>query len=77
MLPIRAVDAIGRLFKSDQVLMRPDRERRAAYEARVAADVRRLPSSGAADTAAPSELHAADEATELRSEAAARAAGIT
>jgi short-subunit dehydrogenase len=41
-LPTRVTDMIGRLMKSDQVLMRPDRERRAAYEARVAADVQRV-----------------------------------
>jgi NADP-dependent 3-hydroxy acid dehydrogenase YdfG len=50
MLPIRAVEAIGRLFKSDQVLTHPDRERRAAYEARVAADVRRVPSTPTEET---------------------------
>jgi hypothetical protein len=44
MLPVRVSDALGRLFKSDQVLMRPDRQRRAAYEARVADDVQRVPS---------------------------------
>lgn len=41
LLPIRVVDAIGRLMKSDQVLMAPDRGLRAAYEARVAAGVTR------------------------------------
>ena len=76
-LPIRAVDAIGRLFKSDQVLMRPDRERRAAYEARVAADVKRVPSAGAGNGGTPSETHAADEVTEPDSEAAAGAAPIS
>jgi NAD(P)-dependent dehydrogenase (short-subunit alcohol dehydrogenase family) len=63
MLPIRAVDAIGRLFKSDQVLTRPDHERRAAYEARVAADVQRVPSAGVgAGAGQPLEPQAADEA---------------
>ena len=46
-LPIRVVDAIGRLLKSDQVLMQPNRERRAAYEARVAAGVQHVPSAPA------------------------------
>ena len=50
MLPIRAMDAIGRLLKSDQVLMQPDRQRRAAYEARVAADVQRVPSAPEQET---------------------------
>lgn len=44
-LPARALDAITRILKSDQVLMRPDRELRAAYEARVAAGLRRVPSA--------------------------------
>jgi NAD(P)-dependent dehydrogenase (short-subunit alcohol dehydrogenase family) len=77
MLPIRAVDAIGRLFKSDQVLTRPDRVQRAAYEARVAADVRRVPSAGAGNSARqPLEPHASDEAIAPASEAATRTAGI-
>ncbi|HZO77207.1 MAG TPA: SDR family oxidoreductase [Solirubrobacteraceae bacterium] len=63
MLPIRVVDAIGRLFRSDQVLTRPDHERRAAYEARVAADVQRVPSTGATTSAGqPLEPHATEEA---------------
>jgi NAD(P)-dependent dehydrogenase (short-subunit alcohol dehydrogenase family) len=76
MLPIRAVDALGRLFKGDQVLMRPDRERRAAYEARVAADVQRVPSSAAAGNShAPGELNASDEAAQPQTEAATGTAG--
>lgn len=50
LLPPRAVDAVGRMFKSDQVLMHPDRDRRAAYEARVAADVERVPSAPEEET---------------------------
>jgi NADP-dependent 3-hydroxy acid dehydrogenase YdfG len=73
-LPIRAVDAIGRLFRSDQVLMRPDRERRAAYEARVAADMQRVPSAGADNGGTPDETDAADKVTQPRSEAATGAA---
>jgi NADP-dependent 3-hydroxy acid dehydrogenase YdfG len=62
-LPVRVVDAIGRLFKSDQVLMQPDRQRRAAYEARVAADIRRVPGGGDGNrTGAPTQPRAADEA---------------
>ncbi|MGN6167787.1 MAG: SDR family oxidoreductase [Solirubrobacteraceae bacterium] len=76
-LPIRAVDALGRLFKSDQVLMQPDRERRAAYEARVAADVRRVPSAGADSSAEPlSEPHTVDEAIQRQGEPATGTAGI-
>ncbi len=41
-LPTRVTDMIARLMKSDQVLMQPNRERRAAYEARVAVDVQRV-----------------------------------
>jgi short-subunit dehydrogenase len=77
MLPIRAVDAIGRLFKSDQVLTRPDHERRAAYEARVAADVQRVPSMGAGITAGqPHEPDPGAEAGAAESEAATGTAGI-
>jgi NADP-dependent 3-hydroxy acid dehydrogenase YdfG len=76
MLPIRAVDAIGKLLKSDQVLMRPDRKQRAAYEARVAADVQRLPSVSARTTAAHSEREVTDAATERHGQAAAGTAGI-
>ena len=75
MLPIRAVDALGRVFKSDQVLMRPDHERRAAYEARVAADVQRVASVSAGNSARPSERSAVDEATQPQSEAATGTAG--
>ncbi len=45
MLPVRAVDAVGRVLKSDQVLNHPDREVRAAYEARLAAGRNRPPST--------------------------------
>jgi NAD(P)-dependent dehydrogenase (short-subunit alcohol dehydrogenase family) len=77
MLPIWAVDAIGRLVKSDQVLTRPDHERRAAYEARVAADVQRLPSPGSGtSTGQPLEPRPTDEAITADSEAAAGTAGI-
>ncbi len=41
-LPTSITDIIGRIMKSDQVLTQPNRERRAAYEARVAADVQRV-----------------------------------
>lgn len=47
-LPTRAMEAIARALKSDQILMHPDREQRAAYEARVAAEVRRVPSAPSA-----------------------------
>jgi NAD(P)-dependent dehydrogenase (short-subunit alcohol dehydrogenase family) len=36
LLPRRAVEAMGRRFKSDEVLMRPDHAARAAYEKRMA-----------------------------------------
>jgi NADP-dependent 3-hydroxy acid dehydrogenase YdfG len=77
MLPVRALDAIGRLFKSDQVLLAPDRERRAAYEARVAADVRRAPSAPAGRlTGPPSEAETAGEVPQPASEAATGTAGV-
>ena len=41
MLPRCALDVITRFLKSDQVLMRPDRELRGAYEARLAAGRKR------------------------------------
>ena len=53
MLPLGAVDAIGRLVKSDRVLMQPDRQRRARYEARVAADVQRVRSRAPTETVDP------------------------
>jgi NAD(P)-dependent dehydrogenase (short-subunit alcohol dehydrogenase family) len=39
LIPRRAMDAITRVLKSDQVLMHPDHGRRAAYEARMAETV--------------------------------------
>jgi NAD(P)-dependent dehydrogenase (short-subunit alcohol dehydrogenase family) len=51
-LPTRLTDAIGRIMKSDQVLMQPNRARRAAYEARVAADVQRVEGTPATEPAA-------------------------
>lgn len=77
MLPIGVADAIGRLLKSDQVLTRPDHERRAAYEARVAADVQRLPStspaSGGEHNLGPD---AVDDAVGADSKAATGTAGV-
>jgi hypothetical protein len=35
LMPRRAVEAVGRFIKGDQVLARPDRAARAAYEARM------------------------------------------
>jgi NAD(P)-dependent dehydrogenase (short-subunit alcohol dehydrogenase family) len=76
MLPIRVVDAIGRLFKSDQVLMKPDHERRAAYEARVAAEVRRTPSAAAiTSVGARGDRRTQDRITQPQDEVAARTAG--
>ena len=71
------VASIGRLLKSDQVLMQPDRERRAAYEARVAAEVRRVPSAPAGQSAeAGSGAEAAEEATQPQTKAASGTAGV-
>jgi NAD(P)-dependent dehydrogenase (short-subunit alcohol dehydrogenase family) len=47
MLPVRALDAVTRFLKSDQVLMTPDRALRAAYDARLAAGRQRPPAPGA------------------------------
>jgi NAD(P)-dependent dehydrogenase (short-subunit alcohol dehydrogenase family) len=47
MLPVRALDAVTRFLKSDQVLMTPDRALRAAYDARLAAGRKRPPAPGA------------------------------
>ncbi|MBV8988748.1 MAG: SDR family oxidoreductase [Solirubrobacterales bacterium] len=78
MLPIRVTDAIGRLFKSDQVLMRPDHVQRAAYEARVAADVRRVPSTDAGNSAGqPLGTHASDDAVAPESKAPTGTAQIS
>jgi NADP-dependent 3-hydroxy acid dehydrogenase YdfG len=63
MLPIRALDAIGRLLKSHEVLIQPDRQRRAAYEARVAADVQRVPSAPE-EEAPPEPSDSAQESSE-------------
>jgi NAD(P)-dependent dehydrogenase (short-subunit alcohol dehydrogenase family) len=77
MLPIRVVDAIGRLFKSDKVLAKADLERRAAYEARVAADVQRMPDAGAVNPPGPrGGWQAEDQVTQPQDEAAAGAAVI-
>jgi hypothetical protein len=40
-LPVRALDAVTRFLKSDQVLVGPNHELRAAYEARIAAGLTR------------------------------------
>jgi NAD(P)-dependent dehydrogenase (short-subunit alcohol dehydrogenase family) len=75
MLPIRVVDAIGRLLKSDQVFTKPDHERRAAYEARVAADVRRMPNAGAVTSVGGlGDCQTGGQITEPQDEAAARTA---
>ena len=77
MLPIRVVDAIGRFVRSHQVLTKADLERRAAYEARVAADVQRMPDAGAANTAGPrGDRQTEDQVTQPQDEAAAGTAGI-
>ena len=77
MLPIRVVDAIGRFVRSHQVLTKADLERRAAYEARVAADVQRMPDGGAANTAGPGgDRQTEDQVTQPQDEAAAGTAGI-
>ncbi len=41
MLPVRALDVVTRFLKSDQVLVGPNQELRAAYEARIAAGMQR------------------------------------
>jgi short-subunit dehydrogenase len=43
LLPMRALDVVTRMLKSDQVLAHPDRELRAAYEARLTAGRKRPP----------------------------------
>jgi NAD(P)-dependent dehydrogenase (short-subunit alcohol dehydrogenase family) len=57
MLPVRALEAVTRFLKSDQVLMTPDRTLRAAYEARLTAGRKRPPAAelGAADGAPVTE----------------------
>jgi NAD(P)-dependent dehydrogenase (short-subunit alcohol dehydrogenase family) len=45
LLPIRALDAVTRMLKSDQVLARPDQGLRAAYEARLTAGRKRPPAA--------------------------------
>jgi hypothetical protein len=47
MLPVRALDAVTRFLKSDQILMTPDRALRAAYDARLAAGRKRPLAPGA------------------------------
>lgn len=70
--PPRVTDAIGRLLKGDRVLMQPDHQRRAAYEARVAADVQRLPSPQGVKP----HSEAADEAAQAASGAPTGTAGV-
>jgi NAD(P)-dependent dehydrogenase (short-subunit alcohol dehydrogenase family) len=53
-LPVRALDAVTRFLKSDQVLVGPNHELRAAYEARVSAGLKR-PSQAAEAPAAERE----------------------
>ena len=50
-MPRRAVDAIGRFFKGDQILINPDHTARAAYEARMVETI----ASGMAPSEAPTE----------------------
>ena len=50
-MPRRTVDAIGRFFKGDQILINPDHTARAAYEARMVETI----ASGIAPAEAPTE----------------------
>jgi NAD(P)-dependent dehydrogenase (short-subunit alcohol dehydrogenase family) len=50
-MPRRAVDALGRFFKGDQVLANPDHAARAAYEARMAETI----AAGEAEPEAPAD----------------------
>ena len=53
LLPRRAIDAVGRLFKSDQLLSNPDHTARAAYEARMAETIAPAEALTAAGSEAP------------------------
>ncbi len=39
LMPRRAIEAVGRMMKGDQVLAHPDHVARAAYEARIAQSI--------------------------------------
>jgi NADP-dependent 3-hydroxy acid dehydrogenase YdfG len=54
-MPRRAVDRIGRLFKGDQVLSNPDHTARAAYEARMAETIAAGEAKRQADAEAEAE----------------------
>ncbi|MBV9534400.1 MAG: SDR family oxidoreductase [Solirubrobacterales bacterium] len=73
-LPTRVMEAIARALRSDQILMHPDRERRAAYESRVAADVRRGPRAPAVHGGQQSDAVVAASARSDDQPAADRAA---
>jgi short-subunit dehydrogenase len=63
LMPRRAIDAIGRVLKGDQVLAHPDHAARAAYEARMDETVR------AAKTAAEQAKAAAEDVKSAAAEA--------
>jgi NADP-dependent 3-hydroxy acid dehydrogenase YdfG len=59
-MPRRAVDRIGRLFKGDQVLSNPDHTARAAYEARMAETIAAGEAKRQADAEAEAEAAGQD-----------------
>ncbi len=82
LMPRRAVEAIGRLMKGDQVLTRPDHAARAAYEKRMEETVALAdeePSAPAPETPAgegPSVARVAEAARSAEDTAAASARGV-
>jgi NADP-dependent 3-hydroxy acid dehydrogenase YdfG len=59
LMPRRAIEAMGRALKGDQVLMAPDHAARAAYEARMESTVALAKSPGTPAAAAPTDHGAA------------------
>jgi NAD(P)-dependent dehydrogenase (short-subunit alcohol dehydrogenase family) len=64
LVPRRAMEAIARVLKGDQVLMAPDHAERAAYEARMAATVALEAGDGPSVESAPESAPATSEAPE-------------
>ena len=62
LLPRRAIEAIGKVLKGDQVLAQPDHAARAAYEQRMAATIEDPPAPPVPATAAPPVPAAAEPA---------------
>jgi NAD(P)-dependent dehydrogenase (short-subunit alcohol dehydrogenase family) len=66
--PRKAMEAVGRLFKGDQVLAHPDHQARAAYESRMAETIAKAQTPSV--PASPGPVAGLDAEAEVKTEAA-------